>query len=89
MQKVYHPNAWLSNFRNIKPGLARRTKILYVLEKKFDTAKHLSENLDTHYSTILYHLHLLEGRNIIERTGSKPPYFWKLNPVGQQRLNNY
>jgi len=89
MQQVYHPNAWLSGFRNIRPGLARRTEILRILEKDAATAKKLSEEVDVAYSTILYHLNHLENRGIVKRTISKPPYEWKPTLVGQQRLNSY
>jgi predicted transcriptional regulator len=46
----------------------------------------LSGEIDVTYSTILHHLHNLESRGIIERASSKPPFEWKVNPVGQQRL---
>jgi predicted ArsR family transcriptional regulator len=89
MQGVYHPNAWLSDFRNVKAGLERRSEILRILEKSSSTANQLSERIDVSYSTILYHLHNLESRGIIERARLKPPYEWKITPIGQQRLNNY
>jgi len=89
MNQVFHPNAWLSGFRNVKPGLERRTEILLILENDSDTAKQLSEKINVTYSTILYHLHHLESKSIVKRTDTKPPYKWKIEPVGQQRLNTY
>jgi predicted ArsR family transcriptional regulator len=86
MRRIYHPNAWLSGFRNVRPGLERRTEILRKLEQSSATAMVLSGEIDITYSTILHHLHNLEGRGIIERASSKPPFEWKVNPVGQQRL---
>jgi predicted ArsR family transcriptional regulator len=86
MRKVYHPNAWLSGFRNVRPGLERRTEILQKLEKGSATAMGLSGEIGVTYSTILHHLHNLEGRGIIERESTRPPFAWKVNPVGQQRL---
>ena len=89
MRQVYHPNAWLPNFRNIKPGLKRRTEILRILEKRSEVAKHLSRQIEINYSTTLYHLHNLERKGIIKRVTSKPPYVWESTLVGQQKLNNY
>jgi predicted ArsR family transcriptional regulator len=86
MRRIYHPNAWLSGFRNVRPGLQRRTEILHKLEKSSATAKGLSGEISVTYSTILHHLHNLEDRGIIERTSTKPPFAWKAKPVGQQRL---
>ena len=86
MRRTYHPNAWLSGFRNVRPGLERRTEILHKLEKGSATAKGLSGEISVTYSTILHHLHNLEDRGIIERTSSTPPFAWKAKPVGQQRL---
>jgi DNA-binding transcriptional ArsR family regulator len=89
MQEVYHPNAWFSDFRNVKAGLERRTSILRILEQFSVTANQLSERIDVTYSTILYHLHNLESRGIVEKADVKPPYIWLSRSVGQQTLNNY
>jgi len=89
MQEVYHPNAWFSDFRNVKAGLERRTSILRILEQFSVTANQLSERIDVTYSTILYHLHNLESRGIVEKADVKPPYTWLSRSVGQQTLNNY
>ena len=89
MQEIYHPNAWFSDFRNVKAGLERRTSILRILEQSSATANQLSERIDVTYSTILYHLHNLESRGIIEKVDAKPHYMWLSRSVGQQTLNNY
>ena len=89
MHKTYHPNSWLSGFRNVRPGLERRSEILHILEQDSETAEELSKKVDVTYSTVLYHLHNLEDKGIIERAPSKPPYAWKVTLVGQQRLTNY
>jgi len=34
LKEAYHPNAFLSDFRNIRLGLKARTKILTFLEEK-------------------------------------------------------
>ncbi len=86
MQKAYHPNAWLTGFRNVRPGLERRTKILRQLERGAATVKRLSSDMGTPDSTVRYHLRHLEARGIIARVASKPPFTWKVTPIGQQRL---
>lgn len=85
----YHPNAWLPSFRNIQPGLLRRTEILFILEKDTSTAQILATQIDVSYSTILYHLHHLERHRIVARVNPKPPIKWVLKPVGQLTLNSY
>jgi predicted transcriptional regulator len=73
----YHPNAWLPGYRNIRPGLHRRTEILRILEKESSTAQIIARQIAVSYSTILYHLHHLEHHH------------WVIKPRGQQTLNNY
>jgi DNA-binding transcriptional ArsR family regulator len=85
----YHPNAWLPGFRNVRPGLHRRTEILHILEKESSTARILATQIDVSYSTILYHLHHLEHHKIVHRGNRKPPLRWVFKPVRQQTLNNY
>jgi predicted ArsR family transcriptional regulator len=86
MRREYHPNAWLTAFRNVRPGLERRTDILCQLDRGSATTKRLSEETGVSYSTVRHHLRNLEGRGIIARASSKPPFRWKVNPIGQQRL---
>jgi predicted transcriptional regulator len=81
----YHPNAFLSTRRNIRPGLAARTKIVLLLEKKSSDAKALVQQSKLSYSSVRYHLRLLETEKIISHKGSKP-YSWELTGFGQQRL---
>lgn len=85
----YHPNAWLPGYRNIRPGLHRRTEILRFLEKASSTAHIISDQIGVSYSTILYHLHHLEHYQIVQRANSQPPLNWVIKPTGQQTLNNY
>lgn len=87
MSNVHHPNAYLPRVRNIKSGLAARTKILHSLEGDKNTAKEISEDAGVSYASALHHLHLLERGKIIERANSKPPYEWKITGVGQKRLD--
>lgn len=85
----YHPNAWLPGFRNIQPGLQRRTAIIRILEKEHTTARILAEQIGVSYSTILYHLHHLEHYQIVKRANPRPPLNWKYKPIGQQTLNTF
>jgi predicted ArsR family transcriptional regulator len=85
----YHPNAWLPSFRNVRPGLHRRTEILHFLEKEQSTARILVKQIGVSYSTILYHLHHLEHHQIVKRVNPRPPFTWLFKPIGQQTLNNY
>lgn len=82
----YHPKAFLIRKRNVKRGLAMRSKIITALEKKPLDAKTLAEKVGASYSSVLYHLHLLE----VEKTAIKHPKtrLWKLTGVGQQRLTD-
>jgi DNA-binding transcriptional ArsR family regulator len=85
LKRAYHPKAFLSLKRNIRPGLVARTQIVSRLEKEALSAKALALDTKLSYSATLYHLHLLEAENILVRKGKKP-YFWELTGAGQQRL---
>lgn len=82
----YHPKAFLVHKRNVKRGLRVRSKIIAALEKEPLNARSLSEKVGVSYSSVLYHLHLLEA----EKTAIKHPKtrLWKLTGAGQQRLTN-
>jgi len=82
---AYHPKAFLSLKRNVKPGLLARTKIVLILEKKASNAKSITEEIGLSYASVLHHLHLLEAENIITHKGRKS-YIWELTGAGQQRL---
>jgi len=82
---AYHPKAFLSLKRNVKPGLLARTKIVSILEKKASNAKSITEEIGLSYASVLHHLHLLEAENIITHKGRKS-YIWELTGAGQQRL---
>jgi len=82
---AYHPKAFLSLKRNVKPGLLARTKIVLILEKKVSNAKSITEEIGLSYASVLHHLHLLEAENIITHKGRKS-YIWELTGAGQQML---
>ncbi len=81
----YHPKAFLLRKRNVKPGLLTRTKIASLLEGGSFTARMLSERTDAVYSSVLYHLHLMEYEAIVARKGRRP-YHWALTGAGQKSL---
>ncbi|MGD8545139.1 MAG: hypothetical protein PVH12_03085 [Candidatus Bathyarchaeota archaeon] len=85
-KKIYHPNAYLLDYRNIKPGLKSRTVILNLIEEVASEAKNISERSGLNYRVVLHHLKLLESRGVVERRGNKP-YIWKLTGLGQKRLD--
>jgi len=84
---VYHPNAFLSAKRNIRPGLVARTKIVLLLEKGSLNTRTLVQQAGLSYSSVRYHLRLLEAEKIISHKGNRP-FSWELTGVGQQRLTN-
>ena len=83
----YHPKAFLSMKRNVRPGLVARTKILLFLEKGSSNTKDILKKSKHSYASVLHHLHLLEAENILVHKG-KRLYVWELTGAGQQRLTN-
>ena len=82
---AFHPNAYLADFRNVKPGLKARTHILNVLEKGAADARTIAERTNLTYRVVLHHLILLESRQIVERKGRRPAV-WRSTGFGQRRL---
>ena len=87
IKRNYHPKAFLSLKKNVRPGLVARTKILFLLEKGSANTKAILKKSKLGYSSILHHLHLFEAENIVVHKG-KRLYVWELTGVGQQRLVN-
>ncbi len=85
LKRAYHPKAFLSLKRNIRPGLIARTQIVIQLEEDALSTKVIAQKTKLSYAATLYHLHLLEAENILVRKGKKP-YLWELTGAGQQRL---
>jgi DNA-binding transcriptional ArsR family regulator len=87
LKEAYHPNAYLSNIKNIKLGLRARSKILSILDKGSADAKTIAKETGMRYDVIMHHLRLLEAEGIVERKGSKP-HTWAVTGLGQKRLVN-
>lgn len=85
LEKVYHPNAYLTDFKNVKLGLRARTLILDFLENKPADAKTIAKQTRLTYGVIMHHLKLLEGKGIVQREGHRPS-IWALTGLGQKRL---
>lgn len=86
-KEPYHPNAYLSNIRNIKLGLKTRTRILNLLDKRPVDAPTLVKEIGLSYAVVMHHLRLLAEEGIIKREGGRP-YTWVLTGTGQKRLVN-
>lgn len=84
-KSAYHPRAFLALKKNVRPGLANRTKIVSSLQEIPLSAKALAQNTGLSYRSILHHLHLLEAEHILVHDDSRP-YIWRLTGAGQQTL---
>ena len=82
---TFHPNAYLSNIKNIKRGLHARTVILFALEKGPADAGSIARNSGLAYNVVMHHLKLLAAEQSVQRKGRKP-YIWELTGLGQKRL---
>ena len=81
----YHPNAYLKHVRNVKCGLAARTRLLSLLETQQVATGSAAFNANMSYAAALHHLRLLEEDGTIIRRG-KRPCIWQLTGMGQKRL---
>jgi len=82
---LFHPNAYLSNIKNIKRGLRARTVILAALEQGSVDARTIAKNSGLAYNVVMHHLRLLAAEQIVRRKGRRP-YIWQLTGLGQKRL---
>jgi len=87
LKESYHPKAFLSLKKNVRPGLVTRTRIISLLERGAFNIKTIAQETGLHYATVLRHVHLLEAEYILTRKGNRP-YLWELTGAGQQRLTN-
>jgi len=87
-KEAIHPNAYLTEIRNIRQGMVSRTKILKALELGNATAKVLAKKSKLTYNVVLHHLWLLEAEKIVLCKRGKKPYDWELTGIGQQRLKD-
>ncbi len=85
MKEKYHPKAFLADTRNVRLGLAARSKIARFLEKQSSNAKTIAKGTGMSYAAALHHLHLFEAEKVVARKG-KRPFQWELTGAGQQTL---
>ena len=85
VKEVYHPNAYLSSIRNVRLGLAARTRILNVIEKTVGDAKTISAQAGMSYAVVMHHLKLLLIEGIVSRKDRRPG-IWVVTGKGQKRL---
>ena len=86
IKPTYHPNAYLENIRNVKSGLAARSKILLLLDEQGSSAINIAQKSALTYGVVTYHLHLLKNEGTVERKGSRR-YVWLSSGYGQKRLS--
>jgi predicted transcriptional regulator len=87
LNETHHPNAYLTNLRNVRLGLRARTKILNALERSSSNAKTIAKEASMHYGVAMHHLKLLQSEGIVRRAGGKNAV-WTLTGAGQKRLVN-
>lgn len=88
MCDMYHPNAYLPNIKDLKPGLKSRSKLLNFLKKGPRTTRKIAEVTELTYGNTLYHLRLMERFGVVQRDKSKKTHIWYQTGSGQQNLNN-
>ena len=81
-----HPKAYLVSKRNVKAGLAARSKILIILEKEHRSAPQIVKEACLSYACVAYHLKALKKDRLVERATGQRPYLWTVTPFGQQKL---
>jgi predicted transcriptional regulator len=85
LKETYHPNAYLTNLRNIRLGLRARTNILNALERGSGNAKAVAKEAGMNYGAAMHHLKLLQSEGIVWRASGKNAV-WALTGAGQKRL---
>ena len=85
VKDIYHPNAYLSNIRNVRLGLKARTRILNVMEKTIGDTKTIATQAGLSYGVTIHHLKLLGAEEIMDRKDHKP-CIWATTGKGQKRL---
>lgn len=85
---MYHRKAYLTMTRNVKAGLASRTKIISSMEGGAKTVTEISKQSSLSYPCVTHHLHLLRKEKIAVRSGGRREYTWMLTEFGQQELQS-
>jgi len=85
-KNVYNPKAYLTSMKNVRAGLASRTKILSSIERGARTVAEVSDKSSISYGCAAHHLRLLMKEQVVTRSGKKRGYVWTLTRFGQQSL---
>jgi predicted transcriptional regulator len=80
-----HPNAYLKSIRNVRSGLAARSKILVLLEQDCFNASVIAKKTELSYGVVAHQLKLLKSEGTVERKGNRR-FVWLLTGLGQRRL---
>lgn len=86
MKPLIHPKAYLAYRRNVKAGLASRSKIIKAIEGELRTLKEVSEATGLSYSTVAHHMRLLHSEGIVKPEIKEKVKMWRLTRYGQQSL---
>jgi len=81
-----HPKSYLAYKRNVKAGLASRSKIIRAMEGGLKTLRELSEATGLSYSTVAHHMRLLSYEGIVKPERKDGVRRWRLTRYGQQSL---
>jgi DNA-binding transcriptional ArsR family regulator len=73
------------NIRNVKSGLAARSKILFLLDNQASSASKIAKESALTYGTVMHHLGLLRDEGIVERKGGRR-FVWVSTGYGQKCL---
>ena len=82
---MFHQNAYLQKVRNVRCGLAARTKILLILDSQYCSVGELVHKTGLSCNVVRYHLRLLRREGIVGHKGDRR-YVWLSTGVGQTRL---
>ncbi len=88
MKTRYHPKAFLTKRRNVRAGLASRTRILNSLENGAKSCRELCKDTTLSYYRVTYHLKSMRRERLVEKSGTRKPFRWSLTPYGQQELES-
>ncbi|MEM3108819.1 MAG: winged helix-turn-helix domain-containing protein [Candidatus Bathyarchaeia archaeon] len=87
MRPPIDPRAYLTSRRNVKAGLASRSRIIRALEEgEPKTLREISEAAGLSYSAAAHHVGLLRDEGVVRPEMMDRVKRWRLTGYGQQRL---
>nr|MDO8133360.1 transcriptional regulator [Candidatus Njordarchaeum guaymaensis] len=82
----FHPKAYITTKRNVRPGLRTRTRIIKAIEKRATQVNKIATETGLSQGSITYHLRILRKEGIMMPMSKRKPFTWKLTDFGQQKL---